>query len=64
MTEKTNRRNFIRNTSMILAGSGLISSCAAPQEKREPQKKMSEEILSEFPLILSGSLMTQGECPH
>ena len=39
MTEKTNRRNFIRNTSMILAGSGLISSCAAPQEKREPQKK-------------------------
>ncbi len=39
MTEKTNRRNFIRNTSLVLAGSGLISSCTTPQEKSESQKK-------------------------
>ncbi len=38
MTEKTNRRNFIRNSSLILAGTGLYS-CAAPQEKSEIQKK-------------------------
>ena len=38
MAEKTNRRNFIRNSSLILAGTGL-SSCAASQKKSEIQKK-------------------------
>lgn len=39
MSENSNRRNFIRNSAIALAGAGLTVSCASPQENEQIQKK-------------------------
>lgn len=39
MSENSNRRNFIRNSAIALAGAGLTASCASPQENEQIQKK-------------------------
>jgi L-ribulose-5-phosphate 3-epimerase len=39
MTNSTNRRNFIRNSALAVAGAGLATSCATPQENSSEKKK-------------------------
>ena len=39
MSENSNRRNFLRNSAIVLTGAGLTASCATPQENKQIQKK-------------------------
>jgi sugar phosphate isomerase/epimerase len=39
MTNPTNRRNFIRNSALAVAGAGMAASCSAPKEPSSEKKK-------------------------